>query len=74
MRTQKIICPSPKECLASAFKFDLVSDDERWLKIMEDRNLTVHTYNEEIADEIYSRLPQYLPLFNDLKVKLKNSN
>jgi hypothetical protein len=30
----------------------------------QDRNLTVHTYNEELADRIYSRLPGYAVLMD----------
>ena len=73
LREQKIICRSPKECLAEAFKFGLIADDELWLKVLEDRNLTVHTYNEEVADEVYERLPNYLPLFEELNNKLNKS-
>jgi hypothetical protein len=29
------------------------------MDMLRDRNLTVHTYNEELADQIYSRLPAY---------------
>jgi nucleotidyltransferase substrate binding protein (TIGR01987 family) len=32
------------------------------LEIVRDRNLTVHTYNERLADEIHSRLPSYLKM------------
>jgi len=27
--------------------------------LAEDRNLTVHTYNEELAEALYARLPEY---------------
>ena len=30
--------------------------------MMEDRNLTVHTYHEEVAGRIYSHLPGYAVL------------
>ena len=32
------------------------------MDMLRDRNLTVHTYNEELADQIYSRLPSYAVL------------
>lgn len=32
------------------------------LRMLEDRNLTVHTYNERLAEEIYSRLASYSTL------------
>jgi len=71
LREQEIVCRSPKECLKEAFKFGLVEDDPRWIEALEDRNLTVHTYDESTADDVYSRLPNYLEIFNFLKDKLK---
>jgi nucleotidyltransferase substrate binding protein (TIGR01987 family) len=71
LREQKIVCRSPKECLKEAFKFGLIADDPRWLEMLEDRNLIVHTYNEEVADSVYDRLPKYLGILNFLKDKLE---
>lgn len=34
------------------------------LEMVRDRNLTVHTYNEALAEEIYGRLQRYLPLMD----------
>lgn len=67
LREQEIICRSPKECLKEAFKFGLADDDSRWLEMFEDRNLTVHTYNEKMADRVYDHLPKYLEIFQKLK-------
>lgn len=75
LREEKIICRSPKECLKEAFKFGLIEDDPIWLQMIEDRNLTVHTYDENTAMEVYSRLPKYLaPLIKlqkQLQIELK---
>ena len=70
LREQEIICRSPKECLKEAFKFGLIKDDPRWLEMMEDRNLTVHTYNEITAEEVYNRLTNYIEVFELLKEEL----
>jgi len=71
LRDQEIVCRSPKECLKEAFKFGLVKDDPRWIEALADRNLTVHTYDESTADDVYSRLPNYLEIFNFLKDRIK---
>lgn len=70
LREEKINCRSPKECLREAFKQQLVEDDDGWLEAFEDRNLTVHTYNEQTAKEIFSRIPKYIPLFDAVLVAL----
>jgi hypothetical protein len=41
--------------------------------MLEDRNLTAHVYKEKYADEIYSRVPQYLDLFKKLIDKLRQT-
>lgn len=66
LRTEAIICRSPKQCLKDAFSFGLIEDDKKWIQMIEDRNLTAHTYNEETAQEVFKRLPLYLPLFRQL--------
>lgn len=70
LRDKGIICRSPRESLREAFKAGLVSDNPLWLKMIEDRNLSVHTYNEKLAEEIYSRLNEYERLFIELNKSL----
>lgn len=60
LKSQSIVCRSPKECLKEAFKFGLVKDDPVWIEMLEDRNLTSHTYQESTAEVVYHRLPNYL--------------
>lgn len=67
---QGIVCRSPRDSLAEAFRLGLVADSPLWLKMIEDRNLSVHTYNEKLADEIYGRLKDYLRLFRGLSDSL----
>lgn len=65
-----IVCRSPRDCLMEAFRLGLIADHPLWLKMIEDRNLSVHTYNEKLADAIYGRLQNYLRLFEELKTAL----
>jgi nucleotidyltransferase substrate binding protein (TIGR01987 family) len=65
-----IICRSPRDCFTEGFRLGLVADDPLWLKMIEDRNLSVHTYSEKLADDIYGRLKDYLRLFQELKNSL----
>jgi len=66
-----IICRSPRECFAEAFRLGLIADNPLWLKMIEDRNLSVHTYNEKLADDIYGRLKDHLQLFGELNDSIK---
>ena len=47
---------SPKTVMKEAFSFGLITDDNIWIQILNDRNLTSHIYKEEIADEICERI------------------
>ncbi|MBM9612712.1 nucleotidyltransferase substrate binding protein [Desulfobulbus rhabdoformis] len=40
---------SPRETIKQAFQIGLISDGRVWLEALQDRNLTVHTYEEKIA-------------------------
>lgn len=73
LREEEIICKLPKQCLKEAFSFGLIKDDPLWLQMLEDRNLTVHTYKQELAKEIFGRLPKYVPLFEGLLQGLKET-
>jgi len=63
-------CNSPRSCFKTAFQLNLISYDEKWMEMIEDRNLTTHIYKEQYANEVYSRLPDYLELFKGLLRKL----
>jgi nucleotidyltransferase substrate binding protein (TIGR01987 family) len=60
----------PKEVLQQAFKVDLISDEQLWIKMLNDRNMTSHTYNEKLADEIYCSIKLYVPNLRDLLNKV----
>lgn len=55
---------SPKGVFRACFEVHLLNEAETHtaLQAVLDRNLTVHTYNEELAMQIYHRLPAYLPV------------
>jgi nucleotidyltransferase substrate binding protein (TIGR01987 family) len=67
---QGVVCRSPRDCFAQMFRLGLILDNPLWLKMIEDRNLSVHTYSEKLAEEIYARLTDYLPLFAALNDSL----
>ena len=59
-----------RDATREAFQLHLVSDGKVWMDMIGSRNKTSHTYNEETADEIYSKiLNEYYPAFLDF---LKN--
>lgn len=73
LESEKIICNSPKACLQEAFQIGLIQDDITWIHMLDDRNLTVHTYKEQLAIEIYGRLGGYVTLLRQLFEKFQSS-
>ena len=68
---------SPKSVVKEAFKIGLLEDGEIWLDMLDDRNLTSHTYDEEIAKEIYRNIitkyeEQFIKLENKIKEVIKD--
>jgi nucleotidyltransferase-like protein len=65
-------CQSPKGCLKLALKLGWLAEETSWLEMLEDRNQTSHTYDEEVAKRVYSRLAGYVLLLEHLLLKLKD--
>jgi len=70
-KKEGVECFSPRACLKTAFQLKLIDYDEAWLKILDDRNLTTHIYKEKYAEEVYSRLLNYIEYFKKLLNRLK---
>ena len=55
---------SPKAAIRAAHETGLLAEQDARLALVmaDDRNLTVHTYNEELAKRIFADLGRYAPL------------
>ena len=62
---------SPKAAIQKGFVAGFIDDESEWLSILRDRNLTVHTYDEKNAREIFQRLPGHLIAFGMLLDQIK---
>lgn len=58
---------SPRQVFASAYQLKFISEDRKWIQMLDDRNLTVHTYDEEFAKAMLKRIEEiYLKIFDDV--------
>ena len=71
LASQGIEALSPKQALKEAFSMKLISNEQVWLNMQNDRNLTSHSYNIELADQIFARIKLYYPLMKSTFQKLK---
>lgn len=54
---------SPRESIKLAAQINIITDGNKWLQALMDRNLTVHTYDESKAIEIEQKIRNdYFPL------------
>ena len=60
-----------RDATREAFELKLISNGSVWMDMILSRNQTSHTYNEQIAEEIYSKiLNEYYPEFLEFQVKM----
>ncbi len=61
----------PRDAIRIAFTQGLIEDGEKWMDMLQSRNMTSHTYNEEVAEEICQSVKEtYYSLFCKLDEKL----
>lgn len=62
LREKEALAGTPRDALRAAFTAGWIDDEELWVRMLKDRNLSSHTYNEALAAEIVARIPGYLPV------------
>jgi nucleotidyltransferase substrate binding protein (TIGR01987 family) len=62
---------TPREALKAAFAAGWLGDEVTALRMMQARNLTSHTYDEETARSIYEQIPEFLHLMEEALKVLK---
>ncbi len=66
-----VVCNSPKSCIREAFTNKLIEYDEYYLKICDYRNLTSHTYDEDIAIIVFQEIPKIIKYFKSFLLKVE---
>ena len=62
-----------RDAIRKSFKLGIIDDGQDWMDMLESRNKTSHTYNEETAEEISRAVKEvYYFLFQKLKEKLES--
>jgi nucleotidyltransferase substrate binding protein (TIGR01987 family) len=62
-----------RDAIREAFNKGLIADGENWMNMIEDRILSVHTYNEETAEKIEHKIYNiYFNLFKAFYLKMKS--
>lgn len=62
---------SPKSVIREGASVGLIDEPQKWFEFLENRNLSVHTYKEEIAQKVYQSAKEFIPFVEKLIVKTK---
>jgi len=64
---------SPRDSIKKAFEVALIQNGHIWLQALNNRNMTSHTYDEEMADKVVEEIIHvYYPLLQQLYDRLKS--
>lgn len=55
----------PRQVLQNAYANQLINNEDMWLDMLHDRNLTSHTYKKLLAREIYQNIKTYTPFLRE---------
>jgi len=62
-----------RDAVRAAFKLELIVNGETWMEMINSRNQTSHTYDENVANKIVLEISKkYMSEFADLQTKLGN--
>lgn len=72
LEAEDILVRTPRETLQAALQAGLIEDGNAWSDLQKMRNLTSHTYNEQLADDVYAYVAgEAVTLFQQLAEKAK---
>ncbi|AEM73970.1 nucleotidyltransferase substrate binding protein [Caldicellulosiruptor acetigenus] len=63
---------NPRGVIKYAYQNGIIEDGDKWLKMLSDRNMTSHLYNQKMAQKIYQHIKfEYVELFRKLLLKFE---
>jgi len=68
---EKLESTTPRDTLSQAYQYQLISDENIWLSMLDDRNNTSHAYKEKESKMIFEHIKGYLPVFEKTYQVLK---
>ena len=72
MEEKDIEVKFPRDTIKEGFLYEIISDGELWLDMLDKRNLMSHTYSKENAELAYHLiLNEYFEELNEVYLKLK---
>src|SRR5699024_5487091 len=71
LEAEGYLAKSPRESIKLAFQIELIEDGHLWLEALSKRNLTTHTYDEDLAKKFVVEIKEdFAPMLKELYDKL----
>lgn len=67
----QVEAPFPKIVMQKSFAGGLIDNEEVWLKMLADRNLTALTYDQVLAKEMFERISGYSQIMQKSLLQIK---
>lgn len=64
-------CDSPRDVFKYAIKMGWIENEQLWMDMIEDRNITIHTYDGTYSRTVVNDLPVFLDSFEKLLQTMK---
>jgi len=65
-------CSNPRSCIKEAFRNRIIEDDEILLDMLEDRNISLHIYDETTSIEIFNKIKDiYINILEKIVADIK---
>lgn len=68
---EEIDSTTPRDVMSKAFQFNIIDDEQMWLEMLKDRNVTSHVYKYENAKQVFENIKLYLPILEKTYNKLE---
>jgi nucleotidyltransferase substrate binding protein (TIGR01987 family) len=56
----------PKNSIRVAAQLNYINNPEAWFKALENRNLSTHLYQQQVADTVFREIPAFISLVGEL--------
>ena len=74
LEREGITAKTPRDCFKEAFRLGLFLNEEQSLKMIEDRNMSVHLYDRLLSLEVYQRIKlHYIKIFREIFTRIDES-
>lgn len=71
LESEGYIVKSPRETIKQAFQVGIIENGHVWIDALSNRNLTTHTYDEELANKMTQEIIKiYLPELEKMNEKI----